>query len=309
MKKNYNKFLVLIILVGLFFSLYLNWQRYKVEKANTTVETVMEYAAITRLANSEGIPEREALQIFKDKGVTTLALFDTTLDKLANAGAVSVITGAELLHAQKLGQLAPEWQSIVQSTEFNSAAVYISQGKSHRALQDVEEDIALRFGKNRLKVLSQEPKILQFTGDLDMIKDHFSTDEQKGVREMDLGISSDELAAAKEAGFMVMVRPVNYSVPYTENAASSKKQIDAFFARLDASGAKVSSLVPSGKTVLGFKTDMPYVAKKMQERKITLGMVEGVTQLQFAPAEGLTELAKLTGYQVARTYYPGEIWG
>ena len=105
-------------------------------------------------------------------------------------------------HAQKLGQLAPEWQSIVQSTEFNSAAVYISQGKSHRALQDVEEDIALRFGKNRLKVLSQEPKILQFTGDLDMIKDHFSTDEQKGVREMDLGISSDELAAAKEAGFM-----------------------------------------------------------------------------------------------------------
>ena len=90
--------MVLIILVGLFFSLYLNWQRYKVEKANTTVETVMEYAAITRLANSEGIPEREALQIFKDKGVTTLALFDTTLDKLANAGAVSVITGAELLH-------------------------------------------------------------------------------------------------------------------------------------------------------------------------------------------------------------------
>jgi Membrane proteins related to metalloendopeptidases len=101
---------------------------------------------------------------------------------------------------------------------------------------------------------------------------------------------------------MVMVRPVNYSVPYTETAAGSKKQIDAFFARLDASGAKVSSLVPSGKSVLGFKTDMPYVAKKMQERKITLGMVEGVTQLQFAPAEGLTELAKLTGYQVARTY-------
>jgi hypothetical protein len=302
LKKNYNKFLLLIILVGLFFSLFLNWQRYKVEQANTTVETVMEYAAITRLAHSEGIPEGEALKIFKDKGVTTLALFDTTLDKLSNAGAVSVVTGAELLHAQKLGQLAPEWQAIVKNTEFNSAAVYISQGKSPRALQDIEEDIALRFGKNRLKVLNQEPKILQFTGDLDMIKDNFSTDEQKGVREMDLGISSDELAAAKAAGFMVMVRPVNYSVPYTETAAGSKKQIDAFFARLDASGAKVSSLVPSGKSVLGFKTDMPYVAKKMQERKITLGMVEGVTQLQFAPAEGLTELAKLTGYQVARTY-------
>ena len=202
MKKNYNKFLLLIILVGLFFSLFLNWQRYKVEQANTTVETVMEYAAITRLAHSEGIPEGEALKIFKDKGVTTLALFDTTLDKLSNAGAVSVVTGAELLHAQKLGQLAPEWQAIVKNTEFNSAAVYISQGKSPRALQDIEEDIALRFGKNRLKVLNQEPKILQFTGDLDMIKDNFSTDEQKGVREMDLGISSDELAAAKAAGFM-----------------------------------------------------------------------------------------------------------
>ena len=98
MKKNYNKFLVFVILLGLLFSLYLNWQRYKVEQANTTVETVMEYGAIARLAHSEGIPESEALKMFKDKGVTTLALFDTTIDKLANSGAISVVTGAELLH-------------------------------------------------------------------------------------------------------------------------------------------------------------------------------------------------------------------
>ena len=302
MKKNYNKFLVLVILVGLCFALYSNVQRFKVEQANTVVETVMEYGAITRLAHSEGITEEKALQLFKSKGVTTLALFDTTLEKLARSGEIQMITGQELLHVEKLGQLAPQWQAIVQSDKFKDSAVYIAQGKSKSALEDVEEDISLRFGSNRISVLSQNPKILQFTGDLEMIKDNFSPEEQKGVREMDLGISSDELAAAKSAGFMVMVRPVNYSLPYTNTAASSEKQIDALFKRLDASGAKISSFVASGQTVLGFKNDLPYVAKKLRERKITLGMVEGVTQLQFSPAQGLTDLAKLVDYQVARTY-------
>ncbi len=302
MKKNYNKFLALVILVGLCFALYSNVQRFKVEQANTVVETVMEYGAITRLAHSEGITEEKALQLFKSKGVTTLALFDTTLEKLARSGEIYTITGQELLHAEKLGRLAPQWQAIVQSDKFKDSAVYIAQGKSKSAFEDVEEDISLRFGSNRINVLSQNPKILQFTGDLEMIKDNFSPEEQKGVREMDLGISSDELAAAKAAGFMVMVRPVDYSFPYTNTAASSEKQIDALFKRLDASGAKISSFVASGQTVLGFKNDLPYVAKKLQERKITLGMVEGVTQLQFSPAQGLTDLAKLVNYQVARTY-------
>ncbi|MDD4320421.1 MAG: DUF5693 family protein [Acidaminococcaceae bacterium] len=302
MKKFYNKILVLVILLGLCFALYLNWQRYEVERANTTVETVMEYGAIARLAHSEGISEEKALQLFKDQGVTTLALFDTTLDKLTHAGDISMVTGEELLHAQKLGQLSPQWQAIVLNDKFKSTAVYIAQGKSKRALQDVEEDISLRFGSQRINVLSQNPKILQVTGDLEMIKDNFSQGEQKGIREMDLGISSDELALAKKAGFMVMVRPVNYCFPYTNEAASSKKQIDALFARLDASGAKISSFVASGKSVLGFNKELPYVAQKLRERDITLGMVEGVTQLQFAPAEGLTDLAKLTNYQVARTY-------
>ena len=94
--------MALVILVGLCFALYSNVQRFKVEQANTVVETVMEYGAITRLAHSEGITEEKALQLFKSKGVTTLALFDTTLEKLARSGEIYMITGEELLHAEKL---------------------------------------------------------------------------------------------------------------------------------------------------------------------------------------------------------------
>jgi hypothetical protein len=114
--------------------------------------------------------------------------------------------------------------------------------------------------------------------------------------------STDELEDVTKNGFMVAIRPTNYSERYTAAAASEEEQIHAFFDRLDNSGAHVSLIIGSGKQMLGNKKQLPLVAKELLKRHITLGMVEGVTQLQFVRLDGLTELAKLANYQVARTY-------
>ena len=299
--KTYEKLFLTLVGLGLAASLCLNWQRIQVERANKTIETVMEYNSLVRMAQEEGVSKEQVFKEFRDRGVTTLTVFDTSLDKLAQKGSVNVLTGAQLLELARVQQLRPEWQAIVDKPDFLVDALYISAGTSERALKEVEEDIRLRFGKERIVELSASPLILRFDGDTIISKNPIAGDE-RGGREMDLGPSTDELQDVTKNGFLVAIRPTNYCERYTAAAASEEEQINAFFRRLDDSGAKVSLIIGSGKQMLGNKEYLPLVAQNLLQRHITLGMVEGVTQLQFVKLEGMTELAKLADYQVARTY-------
>lgn len=298
--KTYQKLFLALVGLGLAASLCLNWQRIQVERANKTIETVMEYNSLVRMAQEEGVPKEQVFKEFRDRGVTTLTVFDTSLDKLAQKGSVNVLTGAQLLELARVQQLRPEWQAIVDNPDFMVDALYISAGTSERALKEAEEDIRLRFGKERIVELNASPLILRFDGDTIISKNPIAGDE-RGVREMDLGPSTDELQDVTKNGFMVAIRPTNYCERYTA-AASEEEQINAFFRRLDDSGAKVSLIIGSGKQMLGNNKYLPLVAKNLLQRHITMGMVEGVTQLQFVKLEGMTELARLANYQVARTY-------
>ena len=299
--KNYKKVFLVCVVLGLLSSLFLNWQRIQVEKANRKLETVMEYNSLLRIAQEEGVPKEQVFQAFKDRGVTTLALFDTNLHKLSQRGSVVVLTGGQLLEQARTQQLRPEWQAVVNHPDFVPAALYLTPGTSERAFREAEQDIRLRFGADRIREMNQSPRILRFTGDTVISKNPIAGD-QRGVREMDLGPSTDEIEDVKKNGFMVAIRPTNYAARYTSSAAPAKEQIAAFFKRLDDSGAKISLLMGSGIQMLGNKEDLPQVAKALNDRHITLGMVEGVTQLQFVRMDGMTDLAKLMNYQVARTY-------
>ncbi|WP_337437825.1 DUF5693 family protein, partial [Acidaminococcus fermentans] len=200
--------------LGLVASLCLNWQRIQVERANKTIETVMEYNSLVRMAQEEGVPKEQVFREFRERGVTTLTVFDTSLDKLAQKGSVNVLTGAQLLELARVQQLRPEWQAIVDNPDFMVDALYISAGTSERALKEAGEDIRLRFGKERIVELSASPLILRFDGDTIISKNPIAGDE-RGVREMDLGPSTDELQDVTKNGFMVAIRPTNYCERYT----------------------------------------------------------------------------------------------
>ncbi len=300
MKRYYKLFLALVG-VGLCATLYLNFQRAQVENANKTIETVMEYNSLVRMAQNEGVPKEQVFKEFKKRGVTTLALFDTSLDKLAQNGSITAITGTELLQQKNAGSLSPLWQQVVNRADFKVDAVYLMAGTSERALQETAEDIRLRFGPERIQEMNASPRIYQFTGDMLNSKNAVAGDE-RGAREMDLGPSTDELEDVTKNGFMVAIRPTNYCARYTAQAASEKEQVKAFFKRLDQSGAHISLILGSGKQMLGNPDQLSFVGDELLRRHITLGMVEGVTQLQFIKLEGLTDLARFMHYQGARTY-------
>ncbi|MGL5206145.1 MAG: DUF5693 family protein [Acidaminococcaceae bacterium] len=301
-KTCYNPVLVIIMAIALLFSAFLNFQRHAVEQANRTVEMAMEYESIARMAHGEGVPEEKVLKMFKERGVTSLVLFDTTLQKLGDKGKVTVVTGSELMHAYHTNQIQNGvWRDLILKGKVMTNAAYVTEGTSHLAMQDVEEDLVLRFGKDLVKVISESPKVIEVKGDTKLAAGD-AYGEQKGILQMDLGLSSEELQLAKNLGFMVIARPINYGQGYNMASAPEREQIDAFFNRLDKSGAKISAFAGSGKTILGYKQNLEYVADNLLKRDITLAMVENIVQLQFVPLEGLVQMAELMDYKGARTY-------
>ena len=58
------------------------------EQANRSMETVMDYQALVRMADSEGLSRQSVFKKFKDAGVTTLAVSDRTIMDMAGEGLV-----------------------------------------------------------------------------------------------------------------------------------------------------------------------------------------------------------------------------
>lgn len=301
--KKATKVLMFFMALGLCCALVIGWQRFKVETANTKVESIMEYGALVRLAQSEGVPVEKVMKEFKDRGVTTLAVFDTSIDKLKDSGQLSVFTGSELVRANALGTLSPQWQAVVRDKSFNASALYLAKGTSASALADAEEDLKLRLGAQRVQTIDVGEKVLCIYGDIYNNYRALPLNVQTSVNEIPLGILSEDLQKVKDNGFMVAVRPEDYTLRYCDTSASAKEQVQAFFSRLDKSGATVSMFLGSGDAVLGHTAEMSLVAEELQKRHITVGMMESVIQLQFIQLEGLTDLAKAVNYQVARTYF------
>lgn len=140
MKKIKQLFVVLVSL-GLLASLCLNWSRHQVEQANRSMETVMNYQALVRMADSEGLSRQSVFKKFKDAGVTTLAVSDRTIMDMAGEGLVTYYTGGELLRQKEIGGLSPSWQAIVSSPDFTYQAVYLADGTSRRTFDALIETL------------------------------------------------------------------------------------------------------------------------------------------------------------------------
>ena len=281
--KKQNIFLYVLIIVGLGFALLINFQRHQVEQINNQVEMLMEYEDLLKLAANTGKTSQETLTDFKNKGITSLAVYETTLEKLAAKGELSVVSTGEVANWKRLGlntQLV--WVNNLNKEQLAESGVYVI-GEQGVLWQEVLADVQQRFAKSRIIVDGAKPVLFIAGGDYEKII------------EQHLGFSTQEMQAVVQAGFYLTVRPINYHNVSAENIAH-------VFQRLDAAKVPITSMLFSGKQSLGADEQLTVTAQELKKRKITLDMTEHIVQLQFAPMAGIEKLAKLVDYNVARLY-------
>ncbi len=280
---HYNKLLIALIVIGLLASLTINWQRHMVEQANSTVEMVMDYEDIVELAQIEGVQPADLFQQFKEAGITSLAVYEATLEKLNKSGKVTAVPGADILHQDRTGTLTdPFWQSLIAGGKIKAEDVYVV-GQDKQVFMEVMGDLNRRLGPGRVTVLAE--------GDRPVLAAKANFEK---VVKWNLGLPTDELMAVEKLGFYVVARPTNYTKVTPED-------VDSVFQRL-ASVKNVSAIMFVGDEVLGYPDLLPLTVSHFKERKLTLAMIEHPLQLQFLKQEGLTQVAAAINYQAARVY-------
>ena len=85
--------LVILIFPGLIGALTIGAQRYEQEKANRSVEFVLDYQELQNLSVSSGKPIPEVLERFKKAGVTGVAISEDVLGDMAKNGLISLSAG------------------------------------------------------------------------------------------------------------------------------------------------------------------------------------------------------------------------
>ena len=289
MKSRYNPVLVAIILVGLVCALWVNWNRHAIEQRNNSVEMAMEYKDLRKLAALEGLPEEVVLKKFQDAGINSLMVFDTSLKRLGEIGAIKLVTGSELRQAKVLGNDTGVFANV---KDVKENAVYIAEGNDKVAFEEACEDLQMRYGAERVHQVSSVPPVIEALGSTELLPIN-AVREPVGILQAPLGLSSTELRKAAALGFNVIVRPQNF-VNVTE------EKIDSIFNRIAKSGVEVNAYMPAGAEVVGYPNKIDYMAKKLADRKLI--MQEHYTQLQFAKVDGLVPLAEALNYKAVRTY-------
>ena len=278
----YNKILLLCIVIGLAAALTIVWQRHKIEESSTTIEMVMEYEDVVELAQLEGVPTEHVMRRMKEAGITSLAVYETTLEKLNKSGKVAVLSGAQLLQQYYTGMLSDAvWRNLVETGRIQTEDVYVV-GRDPNVFAEVKEDLIERLSPERVAVLDSQRQILA-------VKANYEK-----VVKWNLGLPTDEMRYVSGQGFYVVARPSNYTKVEKEN-------VEGVFARL--SGIEnVSALIFVGDEALGYPDLLPLTLEKVKSKQLTLGLIEHPLQLQFFKQEGLVPMAIANDYKAARVY-------
>lgn len=278
----YNKVLLALIAVGLLAAGLVAWQRHNVEEQNSRVEMVMDYEDAIELAQLEGVPAAELLPQLKTAGVTSLAVYETTLKKLHDSGKLTVLSGAEVIGRYRSGaERGDNALALIPPGQIAADKIYVLG--TGPVFAEVHSDLVRRLGPSRVQLFrGTDNSVLAVAANYEK------------VIKWNLGLPTDEMREVAGYGFFVVARPSNYTKVRPDD-------VDAVFDRI-AQVDNVSSVMFVGEEALGYPDLLPQTAARLKEQNLTLAMIEHPLQLQFVKQEGLLPLAAQVNYQAARVY-------
>ena len=279
----YNRTLLIVISIGLFAAIIIAGQRFFVESGNTQIDLAIDFQNLVDLADREGLELDDVLHQTKEAGITSLAIYDSTLERLNRAGKVFALSGSEILSNYQSGTLNNDlWRQTIEFDHILPNRVYIIAGELN-SYYDTKEALFQRLGSERVKIFA--------VGGIEVleVKAQFGD-----VMKMPLGLPRDEMNKARAFGFTILARPMNFTKCTAENVQFVFDRIENY---------PISEVVFDGPEVLGASNFLDLTANNMTRRKLTFGVIEHFTQLKFYPQLGMEYLAQRIGKDhVARLY-------
>ena len=136
-RKKGKIYMVIAVVIALICAIRLCAVRIDVEQRNMTIEQAMDYESLISMAKNDGYDEATVMQMAKDAGINSFAVYDTTLNKLAQRGDVSLLTAlaAQLYYPQ-----------LPADTSFDYYVVGKKKTEVDPYFDEVKEDLQVRLG-------------------------------------------------------------------------------------------------------------------------------------------------------------------
>lgn len=193
MRRRRARSLLIAIGLGLAGALAILWSRWTVESAYRTVEIVLDGRDWDALVVREGRDPREVLAEAARRGATSVAVYEWTLERLAERGEIVYRSREELQAESYLRGLAPPFSASAGNSEPNPSAVFITGRRD--ALAFVESSLTAILGRSRVR---RSGDVLEVRG----LRDDL---EQLG-----LGLRPRDLERVRAAGLAPALRLRNY---------------------------------------------------------------------------------------------------
>ncbi|MBH5320597.1 hypothetical protein I6N90_22645 [Paenibacillus sp. GSMTC-2017] len=265
-----------ITLIGVLAALPLGAQRMAMEKTSDNVEYVFDYRDIVEVSELEARPQQfldEQLKLLKDAGITTMAVYESSLRELMQAGRL---------------------------TYYNEKDAALLQGK----LPDERSNntYILFHGEQEFEQIG--PIVRDAFDRMDVAHRDWSFQDRKGIiieqsvsnavlKTMDFDPMT--LKTIQDAGFRILPRFSDRVVPY------DSVRTDAQLAKLKEYG--VTRLLFDGEKAKGATNQaelnsLDSFGELLNKHGIGLTTIENLKK----PQAGINKLAYLTNYNVARLY-------
>jgi len=173
-----NKWLLLslsvLIMISVCTASFICWQRIILEKQNNSVELVMDCNDLEDLSLNEGVPLEKVLKLFKEAGITTLAITESTL-----------------IDAEQEGRLSFYGGSTMNTKKFDPNKTYVYAKERKDAL--IKELISA-FGERSVRIIGDA---IELSG------------SQENIFLKGMGVSPLKVALARKLGLSVIPRIKN----------------------------------------------------------------------------------------------------
>lgn len=272
-EKSAFKILSFFVIIGILAAALISFQRYTVENNAKTVEMVYDYKNIIERASVENTSTDDLFRLYKNSGITSLAVYEETVENLQNNGKIFVYKGSQLIN--------PDNDNVIESDH-----IYLQQGTSEDSqsvFEDLKKSLKLRIPSENIKIINLNNKIT-----ID-VKANYSQ-----FIHLPLGIFKTDLDSVKKAGFMAVIRPLN--VPHM-----SKEIAEQLIEIIDYS-QNISAVLFQGKQAFGYKEQLSYFTNELKKRNIPVALIEAQNQLGFERQDGILNMAKDTNYNIIRVY-------
>lgn len=274
----YSKMMIFFILLGLLSGLYLLWQRHQVEMGQHQIENIVNYDTVLRQASFERKSTDKVFEELKDAGVTAFAIYDQTLQKLADEGAVVVLRSSDVN-----GVLFMDGNHMAKD-----GATYVLPVNGRVAeFEETREALVQRLGAD--KVVTRNTS----RGTLIELMQPYSD-----LLKLNLSISRVQAQTIIHKGFNVIVRPTSY-------AGVTQEDVKFTFKRLEGL-PNITGMAFVGKDVLGFPDHIVYLVNSLNSMRIPMVGIEATDQLQYDPQNGYLQAARMMEYRTGRLFTIGD---